>query len=115
MAEGHSAVATVSYINIPIRLHYKGCVSATPLTYHFFPESFTQFYATKSEHDRNMRKEYETQLMYLQHLLTIVGNVIQTLNDTNNWFDSCSGTNENEHSQKGLFWKPKKSTSCSRG
>ena len=56
-----------------------------------------------------MRKEYETQLMYLQHLLTIVGNVIQTLNDTNNWFGSCSGTNENKNILKKVYFgNPKK-------
>ena len=34
--------------------------------------NFTQFYATKSERDRNMRKEYETQVVYRQHLQAFI-------------------------------------------
>jgi len=34
--------------------------------------NFTQFYSTKSERDRNMRKEYETQMEYRKHLQTFI-------------------------------------------
>ncbi|KAH7884006.1 P-loop containing nucleoside triphosphate hydrolase protein [Phlebopus sp. FC_14] len=34
----------------------------------YYKGNFTQFYSTKSERDRNMRKEYETQMEYRKHL-----------------------------------------------
>ncbi|KAH7911822.1 P-loop containing nucleoside triphosphate hydrolase protein, partial [Hygrophoropsis aurantiaca] len=34
----------------------------------YYKGNFTQFYSTKSERDRNMRKEYETQMDYRKHL-----------------------------------------------
>lgn len=34
--------------------------------------NFTQFYSTKSERDRNMRKEYETQMDYRKHLQAFI-------------------------------------------
>ncbi|KAF8519203.1 P-loop containing nucleoside triphosphate hydrolase protein [Gautieria morchelliformis] len=38
----------------------------------YYKGNFTQFYATKSERDRNMRKEYETQVVYRQHLQAFI-------------------------------------------
>ncbi|KDQ17743.1 hypothetical protein BOTBODRAFT_53272 [Botryobasidium botryosum FD-172 SS1] len=38
----------------------------------YFKGNFTQFYTTKSERDRNLRKEYETQLQYRQHLQAFI-------------------------------------------
>ena len=38
-----------------------------------YPRSnFTQFYSTKSERDRNLRKEYETQMEYRKHLQAFI-------------------------------------------
>lgn len=34
--------------------------------------NFTQFYSTKSERDRNLRKEYETQMEYRKHLQAFI-------------------------------------------
>lgn len=34
----------------------------------YYKGNFTQFYATKSDRQKNLRKEYETQLVYRQHL-----------------------------------------------
>ncbi|EIW86252.1 hypothetical protein CONPUDRAFT_114395 [Coniophora puteana RWD-64-598 SS2] len=34
----------------------------------YYKGNFTQFYSTKSERERNMRKEYETQMDYRKHL-----------------------------------------------
>lgn len=55
--------------------YYKGCVqsqlftaSLTVIAY----SNFTQFYATKSERDRQMRKEYEAQLEYRKHLQAFI-------------------------------------------
>ena len=56
--------------------YYKGCVSAVTshhingLSLHL--RNFSQFYATKSERDRNMRKEYEAQVQYRQHLQAFI-------------------------------------------
>ncbi|KAF8523125.1 P-loop containing nucleoside triphosphate hydrolase protein [Hysterangium stoloniferum] len=38
----------------------------------YYKGNFTQFYATKSERDRNMRKEYENQVVYRQHLQAFI-------------------------------------------
>ncbi|KZT22081.1 hypothetical protein NEOLEDRAFT_1157887 [Neolentinus lepideus HHB14362 ss-1] len=38
----------------------------------YFKGNFTQFYATKSERDRNLRKEYETQMEYRKHLQAFI-------------------------------------------
>ena len=34
--------------------------------------NFAQFYSTKSERDRNLRKEYETQMEYRKHLQAFI-------------------------------------------
>ena len=34
--------------------------------------NFTQFYSTKSERDRNLRKEYDTQMEYRKHLQAFI-------------------------------------------
>lgn len=34
--------------------------------------NFTQFYSTKSERDRNLRKEYEAQMDYRKHLQAFI-------------------------------------------
>jgi ATP-binding cassette subfamily F protein 3 len=34
--------------------------------------NFIQFYSTKSERDRNLRKEYETQMEYRKHLQAFI-------------------------------------------
>jgi ATP-binding cassette subfamily F protein 3 len=34
--------------------------------------NFTQFYSTKSERDRNLRREYETQMEYRKHLQAFI-------------------------------------------
>lgn len=34
--------------------------------------NFTQFYSTKSERDRNLKKEYETQMEYRRHLQAFI-------------------------------------------
>ncbi|KAG8959136.1 hypothetical protein FRC03_008399 [Tulasnella sp. 419] len=38
----------------------------------YFKGNFTQFYATKTERERNMRKEYETQKAYREHLQAFI-------------------------------------------
>ncbi|KZT08969.1 P-loop containing nucleoside triphosphate hydrolase protein [Laetiporus sulphureus 93-53] len=38
----------------------------------YYKGNFTQFYSTKSERDRNLRKEYETQLDYRKHLQAFI-------------------------------------------
>jgi ATP-binding cassette subfamily F protein 3 len=38
----------------------------------YYKGNFTQFYSTKSERDRNMRKEYETQMDYRKHLQAFI-------------------------------------------
>ncbi|KAG7096586.1 hypothetical protein E1B28_004005 [Marasmius oreades] len=38
----------------------------------YYKGNFTQFYATKSERDKNMRKEYETQMEYRKHLQAFI-------------------------------------------
>ena len=42
----------------------------TPCSYDC--SNFTQFYSTKSERDRNLRKEYETQMEYRKHLQAFI-------------------------------------------
>ena len=37
-----------------------------------FTRNFTQFYSTKSERDRNLRKEYDTQMDYRKHLQAFI-------------------------------------------
>ncbi|PFH54687.1 hypothetical protein AMATHDRAFT_52423 [Amanita thiersii Skay4041] len=38
----------------------------------YYKGNFTQFYSTKSERDRNMRREYETQMEYRKHLQAFI-------------------------------------------
>ncbi|KAF9242371.1 P-loop containing nucleoside triphosphate hydrolase protein [Melanogaster broomeanus] len=38
----------------------------------YYKGNFSQFYSTKSERDRNMRKEYETQMEYRKHLQAFI-------------------------------------------
>ncbi|KAF8446446.1 P-loop containing nucleoside triphosphate hydrolase protein [Boletus edulis BED1] len=38
----------------------------------YYKGNFSQFYSTKSERDRNMRKEYETQMDYRKHLQAFI-------------------------------------------
>ncbi|KAG9104507.1 hypothetical protein FRC06_001888 [Ceratobasidium sp. 370] len=38
----------------------------------YYKGNFTQFYATKTERDRNARKEYETQMTYRAHLQSFI-------------------------------------------
>lgn len=38
----------------------------------YYKGNFTQFYSTKSERDRNMRKEYDTQMDYRKHLQAFI-------------------------------------------
>ncbi|KAF7319831.1 Protein gcn20 [Mycena kentingensis (nom. inval.)] len=38
----------------------------------YYKGNFTQFYSTKSERDRNMRKEYDTQMEYRRHLQAFI-------------------------------------------
>ncbi|KIM51677.1 hypothetical protein SCLCIDRAFT_1166571 [Scleroderma citrinum Foug A] len=38
----------------------------------YYKGNFSQFYSTKSERDRNLRKEYETQMEYRKHLQAFV-------------------------------------------
>ncbi|KAF5355657.1 hypothetical protein D9756_003963 [Leucocoprinus leucothites] len=38
----------------------------------YYKGNFTQFYSTKSERDRNMRKEYEAQMEYRKHLQAFI-------------------------------------------
>ncbi|KIK96865.1 hypothetical protein PAXRUDRAFT_825494 [Paxillus rubicundulus Ve08.2h10] len=38
----------------------------------YYKGNFTQFYSTKSERDRNMRKEYDTQMEYRKHLQAFI-------------------------------------------
>ena len=55
--------------------YYKGCVNYCSFDW-IFPSfsgrNFTQFYSTKSERDRNLRKEYETQMEYRKNLQAFV-------------------------------------------
>jgi ATPase subunit of ABC transporter with duplicated ATPase domains len=37
-----------------------------------YRSNFTQFYSTKSERDRNLRREYETQMEYRKHLQAFI-------------------------------------------
>ncbi|RDX51483.1 hypothetical protein OH76DRAFT_1346897 [Lentinus brumalis] len=38
----------------------------------YYKGNFTQFYSTKSERDRNLRKEYDTQMEYRKHLQAFI-------------------------------------------
>jgi ATP-binding cassette, subfamily F, member 3 len=38
----------------------------------YYKGNFTQFYSTKSERDRNLRKEYDTQIEYRKHLQAFI-------------------------------------------
>ncbi|KAI5885140.1 P-loop containing nucleoside triphosphate hydrolase protein [Schizophyllum commune H4-8] len=38
----------------------------------YYKGNFTQFYSTKSERDRNLKKEYETQMEYRRHLQAFI-------------------------------------------
>ncbi|KAF8912884.1 P-loop containing nucleoside triphosphate hydrolase protein [Gymnopilus junonius] len=38
----------------------------------YYKGNFTQFYSTKSERDKNLRKEYETQMEYRKHLQAFI-------------------------------------------
>ncbi|KAL0064751.1 hypothetical protein AAF712_008298 [Marasmius tenuissimus] len=38
----------------------------------YYKGNFTQFYATKSERDKNLRKEYDTQMEYRKHLQSFI-------------------------------------------
>ncbi|PCH33088.1 hypothetical protein WOLCODRAFT_92925 [Wolfiporia cocos MD-104 SS10] len=38
----------------------------------YYKGNFTQFYSTKSERDRNLRKEYDTQMEYRRHLQAFI-------------------------------------------
>jgi hypothetical protein len=38
----------------------------------YYKGNFSQFYATKSERDRNLRREYETQMDYRKHLQAFI-------------------------------------------
>jgi len=38
----------------------------------YYKGNFTQFYSTKTERDRNLRKEYETQMEYRKHLQAFI-------------------------------------------
>ncbi|KAL0581212.1 hypothetical protein V5O48_000800 [Marasmius crinis-equi] len=38
----------------------------------YYKGNFTQFYATKSERDKNLRKEYDTQMEYRKHLQAFI-------------------------------------------
>ncbi|KAJ3510179.1 hypothetical protein NLJ89_g4829 [Agrocybe chaxingu] len=38
----------------------------------YYKGNFTQFYSTKSERDKNMKKEYETQMEYRKHLQAFI-------------------------------------------
>lgn len=54
--------------------YYKGYGPLDILQLKFIDDlrNFTQFYSTKSERDRNMRKEYETQMEYRKHLQAFI-------------------------------------------
>ncbi|KAG6869036.1 hypothetical protein C0993_004709 [Termitomyces sp. T159_Od127] len=56
--------------------YYKGWVPKDVQEYTSSPSpfcrNFTQFYSTKSERDRNLRKEYETQMEYRKHLQSFI-------------------------------------------
>lgn len=54
--------------------YYKGYESlhALPLKLMCALRNFTQFYSTKSERDRNLRKEYEAQMEYRKHLQAFI-------------------------------------------
>lgn len=67
----------ISYTCIlPVSTTTKGKWSPTidyvPLNSYPFYSNFTQFYSTKTERDRNLRKEYETQMEYRAHLQAFI-------------------------------------------
>lgn len=39
----------------------------------YYKGNFSQFYATKTERSKNLKKEYESQLQYRQHLQVRIG------------------------------------------
>ena len=62
-------------INIPVVLII---IKGNPKTerrcslIHEYVSNFTQFYSTKSERERNLRREYEAQLEYRKHLQAFI-------------------------------------------
>lgn len=55
--------------------YYKGFVKQASLRRYaecLSLRNFTQFYSTKSERDRNLRKEYDTQMEYRKHLQAFI-------------------------------------------
>ena len=62
-------------INIPVALI---TIKGNSKTEHrrslinWYVSNFTQFYSTKSERERNLRREYETQMEYRKHLQAFI-------------------------------------------
>ena len=75
--------------------------------------NFTQFYSTKSERDKNLRKEYDNQMEYRKHLQAFIdrwrynanrGWSINNLSDTtgsHSFFFSCTGSIQNQDFGEG--------------
>ena len=65
-----------SSINIPVVLTITRGTSRTgpdvPLLTSINDSNFTQFYSTKSERERNLRREYEAQMDYRKHLQAFI-------------------------------------------
>jgi hypothetical protein len=79
-----------------------------------FTRNFTQFYSTKSERDRNMRKEYETQMEYRKHLQAFIdrwrynanrgmSQVILSAAGIEVFRLSCAGSDENQNFGEGRY------------
>ena len=66
----------ISSINIPVVLTITRGTSRTapdvPLLTNINDSNFTQFYSTKSERERNLRREYEAQMDYRKHLQAFI-------------------------------------------
>jgi len=103
--------------------YYKGYVIAFWIelfTLHLFASfrNFTQFYSTKSERDRNLRKEYETQMEYRKHLQAFIDRWRYNANRgrlPHSFFSvtsshvvvklSCTGAGENQNLGKGWLFR----------
>ena len=66
----------ISSINILVVLTITKGISQTfilnSLVVEAYVSNFTQFYSTKSERERNLRREYETQMEYRKHLQAFI-------------------------------------------
>lgn len=102
------------YKGYVILFRTESCILDSFITF----RNFTQFYSTKSERDRNMRKEYEAQMDYRKHLQAFIdrwrynanrGRPLRSLFRVS-CSDvvvelSCAGAGENQNFGKGRLFR----------